>query len=83
MVPLTNSLKHAAASQNFLGDRWCLVLGLPMGTFCHRPSHGWAGGAAKGKCSPEEVPPQTRELLDLLRTAAGGGGGGGCSASVE
>ena len=26
MVPLTNSLKHAAASQNFLGDRWCLVV---------------------------------------------------------
>ena len=29
MVPLTNRLKHAAASQNFLGDRWCLVATYP------------------------------------------------------
>ena len=28
-VPLTNSLKHAAASQNFLRDHWCRATSWP------------------------------------------------------
>ena len=33
-VPLTNGLKHAAASQNFLRDRWCLATSWPVKGTC-------------------------------------------------
>ena len=34
-VPLTNSLKHAAASQNFLRDRWCRATSWPVKGTCN------------------------------------------------
>ena len=34
-VPLSKSLKHAAASQNFLRDRWCPATSWPVKGTCN------------------------------------------------